>query len=238
MPTWHPHLQDESLLSLISHLLWTFGISLQSSSADFRGWLIGYGLISRGLSPAKTLITDILSKSNYLNAGMPFPIIVMDQAQGGSLYDAQNVNVPILEASPIEFGDWNQTRGFVNTQMYFSNYTFLIVRMGTVFSDANSVSKCMQNFALTQWIAGASAAVFPGALPQIDAAQDSIRQWIKNLYSSIWGQIAIGVISGVFPPTQSIIRDIDSANLGAAYQDLSNRGLLTANVSLPYNIAD
>jgi Lysophospholipase catalytic domain len=48
---------------------------------------------------------------------MPFPIGVMDQAKGGSLVNAQDVNVPILETNPYEFGDWNSTRGFINTKM-------------------------------------------------------------------------------------------------------------------------
>jgi hypothetical protein len=79
--------------------------------------LIGYGLISKGLSPAKTLFTDILTTTNFAAASMPFPIVVMDQAKGGSLVNAQDVNVPILEANPYEFGDWNSTRGFINTKM-------------------------------------------------------------------------------------------------------------------------
>src|SRR5271156_2665909 len=113
---------------------------------------------------------------------------------------------------------------------------FLTDRMCSLFSNAGSTFACMKNFALTQWITGASAAVFPGALPQIDATQDTIKQWIKNLYSTIWGQIAIGLVSTVFPPTTAILGDLENSNLGLAYQDLSNRGLLTANVPLLNNI--
>jgi hypothetical protein len=83
----------------------------------FRSWFIGYGLISRGQSPAKTLFRDILTKSAYQSSQMPFPIVVMNQQASGSLYNAQDPNVPIVEATPYEFGDWN-VRGFIKTEMY------------------------------------------------------------------------------------------------------------------------
>lgn len=83
----------------------------------FRSWFIGYGLISRGQSPAKTLFRDILTKSAYQSSQMPFPIVVMNQQASGSLYNAQDPSVPIVEATPYEFGDWN-VRGFIKTEMY------------------------------------------------------------------------------------------------------------------------
>jgi len=51
---------------------------------------------------------------------MPFPIVVMNQQAGGSLYNAQDPDVPIVEVTPYEFGDWN-TRGFIKTEMYHPN---------------------------------------------------------------------------------------------------------------------
>jgi hypothetical protein len=51
---------------------------------------------------------------------MPFPIVVTNQQANGSLYNAQDPNVPIIEVSPIEFGDWQNSRGFIQTNMYVS----------------------------------------------------------------------------------------------------------------------
>lgn len=111
-------------------------------------------------------------------------------------------------------------------------------RMGTTFTNNGaSTYQCMQNFQLTQWLAGASACVFPGAYPNIEAAQGSIKGFIKNLYSSVWGQIAIGLLQVAMPTIQTLIRDIDNIDLPSFYQSLSDKGMLTANVSTGNEIA-
>jgi hypothetical protein len=47
---------------------------------------------------------------------MPFPIVVMTQEASGDVSNARDPNVPILEVTPFEFGDW-QTRGFIQTTL-------------------------------------------------------------------------------------------------------------------------
>ena len=103
--------------------------------------------------------------------------------------------------------------------------------MGTTFTNNGaSTYQCMQNFPLTQWLAGASACVFPGAYPNIEGAQASIKAFIKNLYSSVWGQIAIGLLQVAMPSIQTLIRNIDNIDLPSFYQSLADKGMLTANV--------
>ena len=149
---------------------------------------------------------------------MPFPIVVMNQRANGSLYNAQDPNVPILEATPLEFGDWQTNRGFIKIEM-----------MGTVFQSVTSTFKCMANFGLTQWILGASSAVFPGALPAIDAAQPAINQWLKEARKSIWMNIGLGVVSALSPSFEKVLGS-SNPDVSGAYQDLGAQGLLTANV--------
>ena len=99
------------------------------SLTDIWGWFIGYGLISRGQSPATTLFKDVTAKSAYTAGQMPFPIVVTNQQANGSSYNAQDPNVPIVEVSPIEFGDW-QTRGFIRTDTYFPLERNLLMQDG------------------------------------------------------------------------------------------------------------
>lgn len=93
-----------------------------TSLVDLWSWFIGYGLISRGQSPSKTLFRDITTKSNYQSGNMPFPIVVVNQQANGTLYNAQDPDVPILEATPLEFGDWQSSRGFISINMYSSPF--------------------------------------------------------------------------------------------------------------------
>src|SRR5579862_43638 len=90
----------------------------QSNTANGRSWFIGYSLISRGQSPALTLFKDVTTKSAYQARQMPFPIVVTNQRASGDLYNAQDPNVPIVEVTPLEFGDWQSSRGFIRTDMY------------------------------------------------------------------------------------------------------------------------
>jgi lysophospholipase len=88
------------------------------SLVDIWSWFIGYGLISRGQSPSKTLFRDITTKAHYQSGNMPFPIVIVNQRASGDLYNAQDPDVPILEATPLEFGDWQSSRGFIAIDMY------------------------------------------------------------------------------------------------------------------------
>lgn len=90
----------------------------------------------------------------------------------------------------------------------------------------------MANFGLTQWILGASSAVFPGALPSIDAAQPAINQWLKEARGSIWMNVGLGAISAVSPSFAKVLGS-SNPDLNSAYQDLGAKGLLTANVFFP-----
>lgn len=87
----------------------------------------------------------------------------------------------------------------------------------------------MANFGLTQWILGASSAVFPGALPAIDAAQPAINQWLKEARKSIWMNIGLGVVSALSPSFEKVLGS-SNPDVSGAYQDLGAQGLLTANV--------
>ena len=86
----------------------------------------------------------------------------------------------------------------------------------------------MANFGLTQWILGASSAVFPGALPQIDASQAAIMQYLKEAQSSPFTRIALSAVSVVAPSLGKLIQS--GGDLSATYQDLGKQGLLTSNV--------
>jgi hypothetical protein len=87
----------------------------------------------------------------------------------------------------------------------------------------------MTNFGLTQWLLGASSAVFPGALPQIDASQALITRYIEENTKSIFMKIALGAVSKVVP---SLTNFVERARTDASklYQDLGKEGQLTANV--------
>lgn len=100
--------------------------------------------------------------------------------------------------------------------------------MSTVFSSATSTFKCMTNFGLTQWILGASSAVFPGALPTVDATQATIIQFIKDSQKSPFVKFALSAVSKIAPAFGEVLKN--GGDLSAAYQDLGNKGLLTANV--------
>jgi hypothetical protein len=100
--------------------------------------------------------------------------------------------------------------------------------MSSVFSSATSTFKCMTNFGLTQWLLGASSAVFPGALPQIDATQGAIKQYIKDAQKSPFIKFSIQAVSKVAPAFEDMLKN--GGDIGPQYQDLGKQGLLTANV--------
>lgn len=87
----------------------------------------------------------------------------------------------------------------------------------------------MTNFGLAQWILGASSAVFPGALPEIDASQAAIVQAIKQAQNSPFTRIALNAVSAIAPSLGKLIEN--GGDLSATYQDLGNQGLLTSNVN-------
>jgi len=103
-------------------------------------------------------------------------------------------------------------------------------RMSTIFSSASSTFKCMANFGLTQWILGASSAVFPGALPTIDDQQAAILAWLKEARSNIWLKGVFAILGSISP---ELSRFLSSSNpdLSGSYQALGASGWLTANVS-------
>jgi hypothetical protein len=163
---------------------------------------------------------------------MPCPIVVVNQQANGTLYNAQDPDVPILEATPLEFGDWQSSRGFISTNMYLPPFEISDERMSTVFSSATSTFKCMTNFGLTQWLLGASSAVFPGALPTVDATQATIIQYIKDSQKSPFVKFALSAVSKIAPSLAEVLKN--GGDLSAAYQDLGKQGLLTANVHSNY----
>jgi hypothetical protein len=89
----------------------------------------------------------------------------------------------------------------------------------------------MANFGLTQWILGASSAVFPGALPQIDASQAAILKALQEAQNSPWTRIALSAVSTIAPSLGKLIKS--GGDLSATYQDLGKQGVLTANVLSP-----
>ena len=90
----------------------------------------------------------------------------------------------------------------------------------------------MANFGLTQWILGASSAVFPGALPQIDASQAAILKALQEAQNSPWTRIALSAVSTIAPSLGKLIKS--GGDLSATYQDLGKQGVLTANVLPPF----
>ena len=90
----------------------------------------------------------------------------------------------------------------------------------------------MSNFGLTQWILGASSAVFPGALPQIDASQAAILKALQEAQNSPWTRIALSAVSTIAPSLGKLIKN--GGDLSATYQDLGKQGVLTANVLPPF----
>jgi hypothetical protein len=89
----------------------------------------------------------------------------------------------------------------------------------------------MANFGLTQWILGASSAVFPGALPQIDASQAAILKALQEAQNSPWTRIALSAVSTIAPSLGKLIKS--GGDLSATYQDLGKQGVLTSNVLSP-----
>jgi len=83
-----------------------------------RSWFIGYGIISRGQSPAKTLFTDVQTKSNWQSFRMPFPIVTICQQASGGYQNAYDQTVPIYESTPLDFGSWSSSLGFIKSNMY------------------------------------------------------------------------------------------------------------------------
>ena len=113
--------------------------------------------------------------------------------------------------------------------MYDLYSTVLIIRMSTLFSSASSTYKCMTNFALTQWILGASSCVMPGAGPTIDSSQAGMLAWLKNPNKSPFMKVAMSAISMVAGDLDKYING-EFTDIKALYQGLLNKGLLTANV--------
>lgn len=87
----------------------------------------------------------------------------------------------------------------------------------------------MANFGLTQWLLGASSAVFPGALPQIDASQAAILKALQQAQKSPFTRIALSAVSAIAPSLAKLIKS--GGDISATYQDLGKQGLLTANVA-------
>jgi hypothetical protein len=101
--------------------------------------------------------------------------------------------------------------------------------MGTTFASATSTLKCMVNFGLTQWILGASSAVFPGALPTIDAQKAAITAWLQNARQSFWTRTALSTLGKLNPDLNALLNG-NNPDFSGAYQKLGSQGLLTANV--------
>ena len=87
----------------------------------------------------------------------------------------------------------------------------------------------MTNFGLSQWLLGASSAVFPGALPQIDASQAAILEALRRAQKSPFTRIALSAVSTIAPSLGKPIKN--GGDLSATYQDLGKQGLLTSNVA-------
>jgi len=87
----------------------------------------------------------------------------------------------------------------------------------------------MANFGLTQWILGASSAVFPGALPQLDTYSDVIIAWIKDAQSSFWMKPVLAVINKVSPELGELVYS-KNPNPSATFQKIASKGYLTSNV--------
>jgi hypothetical protein len=131
----------------------------------YRSWFIGYGIVSRGQSPAKTLFSDVQTKSNWASFRKPFPIVTIYEQASGGYQNAFDQNVPIYESTPLDFGSWSSSLGFIKANMHVPHYARSNVnRMSTIFSSASTTYKCMTNFALTQWILGAFLHVLCQAL--------------------------------------------------------------------------
>lgn len=160
---------------------------------------------------------------------MPFPIVTICQQASGDYTNAYDQNVPIYESTPLDFGSWSSSLGFIKANMYDLYSTVLIIRMSTLFSSASSTYKCMTNFALTQWILGASSCVMPGAGPTIDSSQAGMLAWLKNPNKSPFMKVAMSAISMVAGDLDKYING-EFTDIKALYQGLLNKGLLTANV--------
>jgi hypothetical protein len=92
-------------------------------------------------------------------------------------------------------------------------------RMGTVFSSASSVFRCMQNFGLTQWLLGASSCVFPGALPVIE---EMVNQILQSAF--------LKIVLSVQPSSALSALVKGDAAIAEVFGELVHGGFLTSNV--------
>ena len=147
---------------------------------DYWGRALSWHLINNTLYPehgAKATWSDIRSVSNFQSAAYPFPIVISDQRDPGTLMIRPDS--PIWEFTPYEFGTWNTNiSAFVDVDL-----------MGSRFNNglSNPNDNCTGGYDNAGWVMGCSSTLFNAGLTTIleTSGESIIKSAIENVLSAI-----------------------------------------------------
>ncbi len=156
-----------------------FAGSQWTGITDYWGRALSHHLINNTLHPNYGIATtwdDVRNGSNFQNNAYPFPIIISDSREPGTLFITNGD--PIWEFTPYEFGTWNrEIAAFIN-----------ITLLGTDLNNGQPPSgntACVAGWENAGWVMGVSSTLFNAAFTQL----------IQTNGSSIIKDAILGVLS-------------------------------------------
>lgn len=140
----------------------------QTSLTDYFGLSIADKILNGSTYGNKFSVqwSDVKNTSKFIDASMPFPIIIADEREPDELIIPRNTT--IWEFNPYEFGSWNpNVSAFIPIEI-----------LGSSLNNGTSVlpnGECVGGYESVAWVTGTSATLFSGLYLQlISSSSDSI----------------------------------------------------------------